>query len=604
MNGRSLTKAHMLLLAFVLAAQGTTAAASGQKGVTIPTLNIQAPGASVQTGLPNAAALPGANAQKQLFLPAPLLALPAFTTPNAPKSFAAQSAAKAAVGTPQAASANLAKIGEGVTAQVAGLSVPAASASDSSQAGHAIQTILQGGKAGPAASAVDGGSVGTPAASGLTPAGSGAANNGGGDKKGPEAPKASEPKPVESRMAYAYRRWVLNRVFNATGGLFSLPTAGPKLTASILKEAAYKDAVLSDIDDTLGKYNTILEKETVEGIIGMLAVGKTFAAITDRPDFARAGSSQLGALDSFSSVPETKRQGLIVATNGGGKIYEAQSDGQFKLIYEEPHLEAEVAKLVSGAANETVKQLAALGTDILDGDPKKGLNPGPYGFSMILKGGTPESVVKQVAHIFEAELKKAGLEFEVEGRMAKDPSLPPYATFSKLNKSLAVKRIAEIKKLEAERTILIGDSMYAPKQADKKDAKMLAWGEKMSGRAIPMTGNGTDRNMELGMPGALTIGVGGSADPRMSNAYVLGNKNAEGTRKVLNAVASTPRGAESGKAKAGRVATFLLLISMLVAGYGGIFYAIKNAPAAQQSQDYGDYPPGFNPNADWNDLFR
>ena len=614
MNRRTtLTQAQMLLLALILVAQGTFAAAAGQNGMSVPTLGpVTAPiintaiptlpSAMTMSAIPGAASLPGVTAM-------PVKIPSAIPSAVAQAPGAQAPAANATVG------GGLGAISQNIAPQIQAIAQPGASTDGSVQSGRAIETILQGGKAsensGVVASlgAVADGSANGAAPSGLTPATPAAPSNKG---DGPKAPQAPSVKPVDSAISYQFRRMGLAFVAKAFGAVYSLPQAGPKLTAAVLKQAAYKDAILSDIDDTLGKYNTILEPETVDAIVGVRAAGKVFAAITDRPDFARKGSSQLGAMDTFSSVPADKREGMIVATNGGGKIYQYDKQGEPKLIYEEPNLPEAQREVVKAAAEIVKAQLAGLGTSLQTTDPKDASKPmeaenhGPYGYSMILKAGTPEAVVKQVAHLMEAEMKSRGLTYDVEGRMAKDATLPPYITFSKLNKSLAVKRIKELEKLDDERTIVIGDSMYAPKHSGKTGTLAAAaerWAARLSGAPMPLTGNATDRNMELSMPGAMALSVGGNADPRMSGAYVLEGKGAVATRRVLNAMASKKHGDESGSSKAGRVAMIILLLGMTAFAYYAMFNAFATVISGGTTgpANPSDYQ---GPVPDIGDIFR
>src|SRR5581483_9705769 len=98
-----------------------------------------------------------------------------------------------------------------------------------------------------------------------------------------------------------------------------------------------------------------------------------------------------------------------------------------------------------------------------------------------------------------------GVGYEAVGRMAKDPKYPPYVTLSKIDKSVAVKRIAELKKLEAEDALVIGDSMYAPKSRENTGRigrAAVARADALAG-PLALTGNEIDRKMESALPGAL-----------------------------------------------------------------------------------------------------
>ncbi len=350
----------------------------------------------------------------------------------------------------------------------------------------------------------------------------------------PAAP--SGPKGVDGRFSYAARRRVLAVLATAFGVNYSLAPAGASLTRRLVQRASSKQAVFSDIDDTLAKYNTVMTPETAAAVAGVKKSGKLFVAITDRSDKVKPGSSQMAAFDSLESIPAAEREGLLIATNGGGKIYEYQADGSPKLIYEEPGLPESMRPAIDEAAAAVKARLPEFGTAL------KNEFHSPYGYGMILREGTPESAVKALAAAFQAELRKRGMDFEVEGRMAKDPTLPPYLTFSKLDKSVAVKRIAQLKGVSARRAVILGDSMYAPKDEPRLGALGRA-AAALARRAfgpVPLTGNATDRNMERALRGALTLSVGGTADSRMRRAFVLDAKGPAATRRVLEAVGSRP----------------------------------------------------------------
>jgi hypothetical protein len=74
----------------------------------------------------------------------------------------------------------------------------------------------------------------------------------------------------------------------------------------------------------------------------------------------------------------------------------------------------------------------------------------------------------------------------------------------------------------------------------KVESWLTRLGARLSGRALPRTGNRTDRNMELAVPGALTLSVGASGDSRASNLYVLAGKGPSVTIQVLKSMASKP----------------------------------------------------------------
>jgi len=174
--------------------------------------------------------------------------------------------------------------------------------------------------------------------------------------------------------------------------------------------------------------------------------------------------------------------------------------------------------------------------------PREGHNA--HSSSLILRAGTPEAAVKAVAKALEEELTARGIRYPVTPRLAKNPSDPPYVTFSMVDKSAAVRWISARLGLRAAETMAVGDSMYAPEAPTQKRLGAWAaaerWGERLSGRPMPLTGNRSDANMEKGLRGMLVLSVGGTADPRMRNAYVMPQQGPEMTRAILEAFASTP----------------------------------------------------------------
>src|SRR6185312_82703 len=157
---------------------------------------------------------------------------------------------------------------------------------------------------------------------------------------------------------------------------------------------------------------------------------------------------------------------------------------------------------------------------------------GTYGYAMMLKVGSSNDQVRGAADILQAELASRGLDVEVNPRFAQDPANPPYINFSVVTKETSANYIAKALKLEPQDLLVIGDSMYAPNEA-KRASWLTRLAEKVAGRALPATGNRTDANMEKGLPGALTLSVGTTGDPRTANLWVLGGKGPAVTREVL-----------------------------------------------------------------------
>lgn len=390
-------------------------------------------------------------------------------------------------------------------------------------------------------------------------------------------PRADAPKTVKSASSYSFHRMALKAIAAATGAIFSLPQAGAGLTAKIIASAADKQLVISDFDDTLAGYNEVLPEQKVAAIRAIRKAGKHFAVVSDRGDEKRPGSSQLTVFESLASLPADVTEGMFVAANSGGKLYQYK-DGVPVKVWEAQPLAAGTLDAVKQAAAATVARLQEAGVEQHPGDsvnPKESYNT--YGYALMIKVGATPVQMKQVAAIMSEELAKRGIEVEVSGRLPKDVKNPGYATFSIITKSPATAMIAEKLGLTASDALVIGDMMYVPRSA-KKESWMTRLGLKLSGLEIGETGNETDRNMSKGLPGVLALGVGRKMDPRIPNGWNLAGRGPEVTQQVLESVASKAR--RIGTDDSGSRTETLLQLGMLAAfvGLGAVgWYAFIHA---------------------------
>ncbi|MDX6767926.1 MAG: hypothetical protein SF051_00215 [Elusimicrobiota bacterium] len=363
-------------------------------------------------------------------------------------------------------------------------------------------------------------------------------------KAAPEAPKPAAVKTVSSRLGYALHRRMLSMVAALTGAVHSMPAAGAALTDRAIAAAADRRVVISDFDDTLAAYNQVLPQEMIDAIAAVKAAGKEFVVISDRGDEKRG--HQLTVFESLESLPVSLREGMYVAANAGGRVYRYDAQGVPQRVYEAPALEAEKKNLVADAAEATKRRMKELGAEQhqpseTNNNPSESWNT--YGYAMMLKVGSSEAQVRGAAAILQEELAARGIVAEVNPRFAKDPANPPYINFSIITKEPATAYIAKALKATADEVVIVGDSMYAPKEAAKAGSFLDKLGARLAGRSMPKTGNATDRNMEKALPGALVFAVGHNADPRMSNAVVTAVKGPETTRRMLLSVASKRVGA-------------------------------------------------------------
>ncbi|MBI4387090.1 MAG: hypothetical protein HY551_06885 [Elusimicrobia bacterium] len=361
-------------------------------------------------------------------------------------------------------------------------------------------------------------------------------------------PVAGRPSDAASELKrYDALRDDLSLIAEKTGIVASLPVVSETVFNWLLERASRKSVVFSDFDDTLDLYNAVASAETVARILAVREAGKQMVIITDRPYKEERDPEEVTILESLESIPARLREGIILGAGRGGSVLRYGADGKAQLLYEEPPLAVVEVEKIRQAAEGVKARLAELGTELHDGS---GGIPGEsylsYSYSMMLKAGTPQSAVLAAAQLLREELSRRGIAYKVTARLANDPVKPPYIMLSKLDKSVAVRHIVERLKISADDVVIVGDGMFAPKWVELKeilpDVAAAAQRAGLDLRKAPekLTGNDTDRNMELGLPGALTLSVGGTADPRMKNAFVLPGKGPAATRRLLDAVASLP----------------------------------------------------------------
>ena len=508
--------------AFAQTFTGRSASVTSAPQLTLGVLGAPLPSMSLPAVSLNAAMLPSPSAA----LSAPLLASPVAAVALAPVTPVAAISAQILAAAPA----------------LQALSKPETVASAASAAGRDLENVLTGAKSA-ATGDVSEAVAGAPSA--LTqslPAASAAPDA----PKAPEVPEvpAAEPAPfksISSASSYSVHRLALKAVAVLTGAVFTLPQAGPALTAKIIASAADKALVLSDFDDTLAGYNEILPAAKVNAIRAIRAAGKQFAVISDRGDVKRPGQIQLTVFESLESISAADRAGMYVAANSGGKVYLYDAQGVPQKVHEAAGLtEAQIAKVKEAAAAAKLR-LPEVGAVQHAGDEKvPGESFNTYGYALMLKPGSSQESVSGAARILNEELAKRGFAVEVQPRFAKSAENPPYATFSIITKAEAAAYIAGALKIEAKDALVIGDAMFIP-----RDAKQSGWlsklGERLSGRPQAKTGNETDRNMAKNLPGVLALGVGAAMDPRTQNGWALAGRGPDVTQKVLESVASKAR---------------------------------------------------------------
>ncbi len=467
-----------------------------------------------------------------------------------------------------ATAASLPSVAAALSPRLAAAADAAAGSAAAYDAGRGIEDELTGARsvAAAAAPALNAGIGAAPLAAAVGEVGHGGFEGGRVPAAGPTAQPG-----VDSAASYKIRRMALSVAAALTGGVYSLPAAGPALTDALITRAADRRAVLSDYDDTLAPYNQRLPQDMVQAVQAVRAAGKTFDVISDRGDESRP--NQLSVFDSLDTLPIATRAGMYVAANSGGRVYLYGEDGVPTKVYEAPAMSDAVKSDVAAAAETTKQRLNEVGALQHDGATRGPAESwGPYGYALMLKPGSSEASVRGAAAILQQELDRRGVEVEVMPRFAKDPANPPYITFSMITKAQAAAYIAKARGASAEDVLILGDSQFAP-----ASPKRLAWLARLAARAgdgvAHAFGNRTDANMEKGVPGALTLSVGGTGDPRAKNLYVLAGKGPAVTRRILLSVASKPAGAPRAASRV-RDALDVAAVVSLLAAVGSAYFML------------------------------
>ncbi len=356
------------------------------------------------------------------------------------------------------------------------------------------------------------------------------------------APAASAvdaaPAPIQSLAAYKAHALLLKVAAALTGTVFSLRPAGPALSDRLIAAAADRRAVLSDFDETLAQSNAAfdhrLPPDLVEAVEAVRAAGKTVDVISDRPE---------SVLDALSTLPPAARAGMYVAVDAGGRVYRYDDAGvAAALVHQEPPMSEAVKAVVGAAADAAQARFAEVGARTFSSSAQTW---GPYTYTLRLQVGSTPDQLKGAAALLQQELDRRGAGLTVKARFAKDPANPPYVTLTVNTKASAARFIAGARGLSARDVVALGDGMYAPREGARFGG-LARLARNVSGRALPAFGNASDAEMEKALPGALTLSVGGTGDPRRANLFVLGETGPAASRRVLLSVASRMAGEASG----------------------------------------------------------
>ncbi|HAH08397.1 MAG TPA: hypothetical protein DCM05_18035 [Elusimicrobia bacterium] len=382
------------------------------------------------------------------------------------------------------------------------------------------------------------------------------------------------------------------RALAGKGVILSLRPVSKTHAAEILARLTQNkpDLAIFDYDDTLQKWNTPISPETAAALKASNDAGVRTMILTDRPDVAqKPGDTTI--LDSLQPMSAEQKAGLIVQSSRGTRTTVFNRDGSARLIdsNDVSWTESEKTAITDAAAVMAERY----------GKPSREEFTA-YTYFRTLRLGLSKAETEAAAAALQDELKTRGIDVEVIGRMPKDVQKDePYLSLSKIDKSIGVRwtrsnlafaeRMMDAVKLGLsgrwlER--LAGLFRRLPSRPVAAE-KTLIVGDQFFGAKV------TDRNMTKGAPGALALSVGGTADPRIDNVFVLPENGAAGSLSILGALGRAVPSEMNKKAVLGlfssrtaSIASFILtgiaypFIAVPVVGWAGFGALMALGPLA------------------------
>lgn len=287
-------------------------------------------------------------------------------------------------------------------------------------------------------------------------------------------------------------------------------------------------AAVFDYDDTLAPFREPVSAEVAAGFQATISQGVKLAVLTDRPDQS-SNPKDVTIMQSLAGLSVAQKQGLTVGSNSGARLSVYSAAGEQIVAHEEGlrYSDAE-RKAITEASAATAEKFGRYDYN------GKEENLGDFKWVRFLPLGMPAETVQEAARFMEAQLAARGVKLAVAGRQAADPKNPSYLAMSLLDKSVGIKTLrarfgTDGKPVDASKMLIVGDSYFGTRTVDS--------------------------DMTKAAPGALTIAVGGSADPRLDNAFVWPSKGKDASVELLGAMGKpAPAKAESfGKALLAKV---------------------------------------------------
>ncbi|MFA6028905.1 MAG: hypothetical protein WC969_03520 [Elusimicrobiota bacterium] len=265
-----------------------------------------------------------------------------------------------------------------------------------------------------------------------------------------------------------------------------------------------------DYDDTLAPWLQPISRAQAAALQAAGEAGTAVAILTDRPERPE-GHIQVGILDSIEGMTPQQKARLVVMARRGLRGLRFDAKGEPVLVHEEKVSWTGAEKDALRSAGKAVAARYGSGKEDLE----------ESGYQRYLRPGTSKADLEAAARLLQDELARRAMDYEVVGRMPKNPRNPPFLTLTKADKSMGIR-------LLRTRADLRG----APAGEDEVPAEsMVVVGDQFFDDRV------TDRNMSKGAPGVLALAVGGTADPRVPNVFVWSRKGEAASREILSAIA-------------------------------------------------------------------
>ncbi|MCX5789432.1 MAG: AAA family ATPase [Elusimicrobia bacterium] len=321
----------------------------------------------------------------------------------------------------------------------------------------------------------------------------------------------SQAPPVAASLSAGYR------VRRAAAAL--LAAAGLHVTAPRLSPADYgrlaqnfqktpPKLVILDYDDTFqpnpdGK-GVPASPERIALLQRLSDAGIRVAFATNRP--FDGGTYAMSSL-LMERMPESLRKDFLVATGGGGEVYQYGPNGEKPAAPARSHPFTEEEY---GMITRLMREAAGKVGDLEYREDQKG-----YEYVALFKGG--DAAVREVFEKFQKAIAASGYDFVVTLKTFDDPkkkNLDPYIRVSKSNKTMAVEAILELLAAQGvtvkpKDVVMMGDDFTVP---------------------------GFDSAMARALPGGTALAVGKAADARIPNVYLLPTVGPEQTADFLDQI--------------------------------------------------------------------